>query len=738
MHPPMNQDPAPVERRVLPTIADRLHLLVLASILPMWLLALALTYAFDRFTQEEELREAEQAGQLLLKGIDADLSVGLAALHVLAESPLIDDGDWRRVYAQALSVRDQQEALNVFVMKPDMQVQISLDRPFGAPTPRLPHDRLPSVFAQGRAAVSDRFVGSVAPEPLVSLGVPVKRQGAVIARVEMVMKLARFSSVVSRAQLPAGWGACLLDGQRQVITRSASIEAAASVGAPGGPAAAAACSVDGPTIRSGLSSWAITLHPVPDAGRSPLLRMQFPLALGALCLLAVGWLLARRLARGIAAPIQALVQPALAIGRGEPAVIAPGGLRETGELAQALDAAQALLARREQARAAADAARQESEARLDLALEAAGVGDWALEPERNAYVHSARHDQCYGHAEPVPQAQLEDFDRQLHPDDRDAVLRSRQAAIEAGTPWRDEYRVLWPDGTQHWLSVRARCFGAKTDTRRLVGVVADVTERRDMASLALKRSELEMENRQLQTLIEQRNRFFASMSHELRTPLNAVIGLSDLLLQTSHAADAATQRRYIEHIATAGRDLLALVNDMLDLGKAEAGRLIMRPSLIELRPFCAETVELLRPLGQRRGIAIRVNVEPGVGSAYLDPLRLRQILYNLLSNAVKFSPADAAVTLRVASAGPGLLRFEVEDAGPGIPVEQQGRLFGVYEQLDSGQAMSHLGTGLGLALTRQLVELHCGQVSVRSAAGRGSTFIVELPASVAGAETSPA
>lgn len=711
-----------------PTIAARLRMLVLASILPMWLLALTVIFAFDRTVRDERLRQAEEAGRLLMQTVDADLSVGFSALQVLANSPLIEDGDWRRVYGQAAALRTQQGALNVFVMSRDMQVQVSLDRPFGAPNVRLPFDRLPEVFARGIPEVSDRFVGAVLPEPLVSIGVPVQRQGAVVGRVEMVMKLARFESIVAQTTLPTGWSACLLDSRRQVIARS-------DPGEVDAPASSTRqlqvpeCQADGPVIASRSGRWSIAMQRRPEADRSQLVQVQVPLALGALFMLAAGWLLARRLARGIAEPIQALIPPALAIGQGESVKIEPGGLRETRELAHALQAAEALLAKREQARSMADEAREASQARLAVALEAGSIGDWAFNPTSGRFEHSARHDQCYGHAKHMPRMTIEDFDAQVHPEDREAVRRGRHAAIAAGTMWRDEFRVTWPDGSLHWLAVRACCIGEGAEQGSLVGVVADVTDRREMSKLAGKRAELEMENRQLHTLIEQRNRFFASMSHELRTPLNAVIGLSELLLRTP-SVPGETRQRYVEHIATAGRDLLALVNDVLDLGRAEAGRLVLRPERVELPPFCREVIELLRPIAQRRGITLNLSAAPDLPAVRLDPLRLRQILYNLLSNAVKFSPPDAPVLLRAAVTESGRLRFEVEDNGPGIPADQRERLFRDYEQLENGQAMGSLGTGLGLSLTRQLAALHGGDVWVRSADGGGSVFIVELPASL--------
>lgn len=692
--------------------------LVVACIAPMWLLAVLVTYALERHSRLDQANDALHAARLLMQAVDADIASAFSALHTLAASPLIDDRDWKRMHAQMGELRSQQSALNVFVLAPDLQTQVSLDRPFDAPQARLPFDRLPQVFAKGQPQISDRFIGAVAVEPLLSLGVPVRRDGRVVARVEMVMRPARFDAVLGRVPMPDGFAACLLDGKRQVI--------APSTAAGGG--ASRACTDEGPKGVSLVSDWQVVLQAAPRRDGAHMLWAQTPLALGALCLLGGGWLWAHRLARRVAQPIQALVAPALAIGQGRSATIEPGDLHETQELAHALRSAQQLLEQGAQARDAAQAQQRESQARLALSLEAGGVGDWEFDPASRQFLHSPRHDQCYGHATAMPLLGLDDFDRQVHPEDLQAVRRGREQAIRGQGAWRDEYRIVRPDGAIRWLSVRARWVVGAGSGGCLFGVVADVTERHVAVDLELRRSELEMQNRQMQSLLEQRSRFFASMSHELRTPLNAVINLSELLLRSP--PDLQTQRRHLQLIAGAGRDLLALVNDLLDLGQAEAGKMSLQPAWFELEPFCREVIELLAPVAQRRGVRLEMSLEPPRQCVHLDPLRVRQILYNFLSNAVKFSPPDDVVSLRVRAGGQGQVRFEVEDHGPGISALDQDRLFRPYQQLASGQALGNAGTGLGLALAREIAELHGGTVGVRSEPGRGSVFFAVLPREV--------
>ena len=221
-----------------------------------------------------------------------------------------------------------------------------------------------------------------------------------------------------------------------------------------------------------------------------------------------------------------------------------------------------------------------------------------------------------------------------------------------------------------------------------------------------------------------KSEFLANMSHELRTPLNAIIGFSELLQEQLSAAISDRQKRHLGNIRDAGGHLLALINDVLDLSKVEAGR-------IELRPETILVAALIAPvLAAAREAARAQNVEFGASSnddraVYVDAGRVRQILFNLLSNAVKFTPAGGRVTLAV-TADAGALDMVVADTGLGIPLENQDRVFGTFERFHEGR-VSAQGTGLGLALTKRLVEIHHGTIDFTSREGVGTTFHVHLP-----------
>ena len=232
---------------------------------------------------------------------------------------------------------------------------------------------------------------------------------------------------------------------------------------------------------------------------------------------------------------------------------------------------------------------------------------------------------------------------------------------------------------------------------------------------------------------EAKSLFLGAVSHELRTPLNAIIGYGELLAEElTEFAGAGELVSEADKIVQAARHLHALVNDLLDLQKVEAGKLVLTFSDVDVEGVVTEVTDALGAKLQDGANALRVAVEPGAGRLRTDELRLRQVLYNLLSNAAKFT-REGTVAVRARPAlrsGRRGVVFEVEDTGAGMTPEQLGRLFTPYVQVDEVLARRHGGTGLGLALTRRLCQLLGGEITVESESGRGSCFRVFLPAAV--------
>ena len=229
--------------------------------------------------------------------------------------------------------------------------------------------------------------------------------------------------------------------------------------------------------------------------------------------------------------------------------------------------------------------------------------------------------------------------------------------------------------------------------------------------------------------IEQANaaksQFLANMSHELRTPLNAIIGFADVLGQKMFGELNAKQAEYVSDIVGSGRHLLLLINDILDLAKVEAGRMVLEPAAFSLRETLGTGVTMVRERAASHGIALSLDVAPDVDVITADERKVKQIVFNLLSNAVKFTPDGGRITI-VATRTAGEVQVSVRDSGVGIAPGDQAALFNEFAQTDDGRRAAE-GTGLGLTLTKRLVELHGGRIWVESQVGSGSTFTFALP-----------
>jgi len=266
--------------------------------------------------------------------------------------------------------------------------------------------------------------------------------------------------------------------------------------------------------------------------------------------------------------------------------------------------------------------------------------------------------------------------------------------------------------------------------------LALITLLADRAVSAVEREEFVLERERLIADLRAagaaKSDFLAAMSHELRTPLNAIIGFSELLLEpgVDAAANPVTVREYSDHIHQSGMHLLELINDVLDLAKVEAGRVDLKPVAFDLDALARQTIETMRPLADRKSIALTIESR-AEQSFVADPARIRQVAFNLLSNAIKFTEPGGSVTFAIETDAEKA-RLSVTDTGTGIPAGELERIFEAFQQGSRTGRAQVEGTGLGLALTRQLVEAHGGRIEVQSEVGVGSTFTVDLPRRVAG------
>jgi signal transduction histidine kinase len=285
-------------------------------------------------------------------------------------------------------------------------------------------------------------------------------------------------------------------------------------------------------------------------------------------------------------------------------------------------------------------------------------------------------------------------------------------------PWETEF--IRKDGSRVPVLIAVTML----DPPNCLNIILDLSEQK-RAEAANRR--LREQQEEIVEANRMKGQFLANMSHELRTPLNAIIGFAELMHSGKVGPVAADHHEYLGDILTSSRHLLQLINDILDLAKVESGKMEFRPERVDLGKLVGEVRDILRGLAAEKRLHVATQIDPQAGTAFIDPARVKQVLYNYLSNAIKFTSEGGLVTARIIAQETALFRLEVEDSGIGISAEDIDKLFVEFHQLDASSAKRFQGTGLGLAMTKRIVEALGGRVEVRSTPGKGSTFSAVLP-----------
>jgi PAS domain S-box-containing protein len=315
----------------------------------------------------------------------------------------------------------------------------------------------------------------------------------------------------------------------------------------------------------------------------------------------------------------------------------------------------------------------------------------------------------------------------IHPEDAARVEQAYEKLFSDGEKFDVEYRSCRQDGEWIWLHNRALATRPCGGIMCADGIFKDITQRRQ-SEAAIQQTKDAAEAANLA-----KSQFLANMSHELRTPLNAIIGFSEILADKTFGELNDRQLKYSNNILNSGRHLLQLINDILDLAKVEAGHLELMRNTFSIAKALSEVETIVKTLANKKHINLNFFESPQLPSLFADEAKFKQIMYNLLSNAIKFTPDGGRVLvtadIQKPGAGDPVLQIAVTDTGIGIELNDQERVFKEFEQVDSSYGRQQQGTGLGLALTKRLVEMHGGKIWVASEGveGKGSTFTFSIP-----------
>jgi PAS domain S-box-containing protein len=720
------------------TIRFQLACLVLVSVLPVWLISGFLVFHAYTTKCDQVNNNMLESARSLAMVVDRELMTVQAALQGLATSPSFATGNFAGVQLQALQLLESYPGADIIVADQTGQQLVNSARPFGTPLPRRNNpETVRRIFASGKPVISDLFYGALSKKPLISIDIPVVCNGKIAYDLAMTFPSERMFSVLKQKHFSLDRYGVILDSRTIVIARSRFSEKFVGEHANPGLLRALQRSTEGMTeftnvegnpafitfCRSSISPWSVVVGVPKSSVMAEIYRWLAWTSAGSALLSLFGIALALAYARRITKDIQALVDPALAIGRGELVETSRNhAVKETGEVAAALVQASALL----QARASEltrslhclkeeMTERQLSEERLRLLID--GAKDYAIVMldlfgcvtswnEGATRLKNWHEDEILGRhlslfylpdaaADGLPARDLE---------------RAASVGRHAAEIWQ-----LRKDGSRFMAEVIISAI--RNDSGTLLGfstVTRDITERRRSEEhLQTTLMELERSNKDLE-------QFAYVASHDLQEPLRMVSSYTQLLAQRYEGQLDERAKKYIDYAVDGAVRMQRLINDLLAYSRVSTqGKTL---ETIDSQMTLDEALFNLSAALEENLVAVNRGSLPCVRA---DAAQLAQLFQNLVSNAIKFRGADAPLILVSAlDLGPDW-RFSVQDNGIGIEAQYADKVFVIFQRLHT--RLEYPGTGIGLAMCKRIVERHGGRIWFESEPGRGSTFYFTLP-----------
>lgn len=705
-----------------------LALLVVGCILPMAAVAAFLIVDYYQRERAQLIGNTINQARAIMSAVDRDFASTKAALQALGTSRQLDAGELAGFHVRALEALRNMRADSIVLVDPSGALLLSTRRPYGQPLPRLPSTPLlKRILASGQPGVSDLFIGPLKGQLIYTIGVPVRRDGAIVMTLNATAAPAQLNELLSEQKLPPHWRAAILDAGGRIAARTH--EADKFVGKSTTPALLRqleqgdeggfeSVTLDRIPVftvysRSAASRWSVALG-IPQEDLTAGLQHSLAwLIVATLAALTAGLGLAWFIGGGIARSVLALAGPAKAVASGAVLEIPPLSMREANELGSALREAAASVR-------TAQSERRESEQRLALVAEAAHLGIWVRYLERQEVWVSATWRALFGFDDDDP-VTLERLLARVHADDRAVVRRALEQAGLGGR-YELEYRVDLPQGGLRWIASHgsAEC-GADGRALLVRGVTLDITQRK-LAELAMQQKQSEVTHlARVATLGE----LSGALAHELNQPLTAIL------------SNAQAAQRFLRQPQPDLAEVAEILADIVSEDQ-RAGEIIRRlrrlfdkqetpRQAVAVNELVAEALRILRNDLLNQGVALATVLEAAGAMVLADSVQLQQVLINLVMNACDATPDGGAKAVAVRSArmpapgAGGRVRISVADRGSGIA---PGALEQVFEPF---YTTKEHGMGLGLSICRSIVAAHGGRLWAENNADGGASFHVELP-----------